>query len=82
MLGTSKSAQRRGAGTLQVLWGVEFANQHGLPLWAEATRNSVRILKRLGFEELGQIVVHPDRRAGGGEYTFHMLLKQPKSKPE
>ncbi|POR35571.1 Uncharacterized protein TPAR_04246 [Tolypocladium paradoxum] len=77
MLGTVPSAQGQGAGSLQVKWGVEFADKHGLPCWTEASPHSVRILQRLGFKPKREIICQIDEKCGGGTYVYTCMLREP-----
>lgn len=77
MLGTVPSAQGQGAGALQVKWGVEFADKHGLPCWTEASPHSVGILQRFGFKPAGEIICQIDEKCGGGKYVYTCLLREP-----
>ena len=79
MLGTVPAAQRRGAGALQVQWGVEFADKHGLPCWTEASPHSVRILQRFGFKPVKEIICEIDERCGCGTYVYTCVLREPRS---
>ncbi|GJN71349.1 hypothetical protein Purlil1_1546 [Purpureocillium lilacinum] len=73
------NAQRRGAGALQVQWGVEFADRHGLPCWTEASPHSVRILQRFGFKTVQEVVCPIDERCGGGTYVYTCVLREPQT---
>ncbi|ODA77608.1 hypothetical protein RJ55_07237 [Drechmeria coniospora] len=78
MLGTVPTAQGQGVGTMQVQWGVDFADLHGLPCWAEASPHSLRILQRFGFETMGEVVCQVDDKHRGGSYIYTCLLREPR----
>ena len=77
MLGTVPSAQGQGAGTLQVKWGVDFADKHGLACWTAASPHSVRILQRFGFKATKEIICKIDEERGGGTYVYTSLVREP-----
>lgn len=80
MLGTVPSVQGKGAAAMQIQWGIDFADRHGLPCWTEASPRSVGILKKLGFKHVSEIECPMSEAAGGGTYIFTCVVREPEMK--
>lgn len=78
MLGTEPSARRRGAGGLQLQWGLEIADRMSLVCWLDASPMSVSLYKKYGFVEVGTVAVELDAKCGGGHYTHTCMMREPR----
>ena len=71
--------QKRGAGRALVQFVVDMADTTGLPVYLEATRSSMRLYEKLGFERLPQSVVHKAEVLGTeADVEVPLMVKQPR----
>jgi ribosomal protein S18 acetylase RimI-like enzyme len=50
--------QGRKVGALLIQWGIDIAEQSGLPLYFESSPTTVRLYEKMGFERIGEKIVH------------------------
>ena len=55
LLDVDPSQQRRGAGTLLLRWGMDVADDAGLPCYLEATSAGYHLYQKVGFEAIDNI---------------------------
>ncbi len=70
--------QRRGAGAKLLEWGLERADQLGLPAYLESSKVGYRLYKRHGFEDVDEIVTDLGKWGGPeGIYKHICMIRQP-----
>ncbi|KAI0466460.1 acyl-CoA N-acyltransferase [Xylaria cf. heliscus] len=70
--------QRRGAGRMLVMWGVEEAKRHGLPAFLESSPEGHSLYLSCGFRDIDKNVVDCTKWGGPGEtVTYIMTLELP-----
>lgn len=72
---TRISQRGRGAAGLLIGWGVEKAREEGVPAYLEAGIAAKPLYEKLGFEQVGELMV-VDMRAHGVEMDFVMAKMQ------
>lgn len=58
-------------------WGVDLANQHGLPAYVEATEKGSSVYRRGGFIEKELISVDMSQFGAKEPYTARLMLYEP-----
>jgi predicted N-acetyltransferase YhbS len=78
-LTTLPQAQRRGAASLLLQWGIERAAKDGLPIFLYAEPQGHALYKRFGFVEIkGQVIRIPLKEYGGdGHWVIVPMVKEP-----
>ena len=76
MLATRPAYHRRGIGAMQVLWGLEQADELGLPTYLEASPMGKPLYLRLGFEEVRPLPFDA-RKWGHCRALQHTILIRP-----
>jgi GNAT superfamily N-acetyltransferase len=76
---TTPRAQRRGAASLLLQWGIERAVKDRLPVLLYAEPQGYALYKRLGFVDIeGQTISIPLKEYGGnGEWVIVPMVKEP-----
>ena len=72
--------QGRGAGTGLVRWGLRLADEGGLRAWVDASPASLGLYKKLGWVEVGRLVVELEEwggKVGEKEVTVN-LIREPR----
>lgn len=77
ILVTDPDHWRRGAGGLLVKWGVDLANQNGLPAYVEATEKGSSVYRRGGFIEKEHMSVDLSKFGAEEPYTARLMLYEP-----
>jgi len=74
---TSPNFQRRGAGRTLVSWGLQKADEMGVPTILNASPDGYLLYKTLGFEELDRIEVALDVYGGSGKHVHVAMIRKP-----
>ena len=74
---TLPSHQRRGAGQLLTLWGIDLADREGLKICLESTPFGKRLYEKCGFETREEVAFDVSRFGGPERYTWTLMVKDP-----
>ena len=76
---TLPHAQRRGAASLLLKWGIDRAARDGLPIYLCAEPQGRALYKRFGFVDIeGQTIRIPLKEYGGeGDWVIVPMMKEP-----
>lgn len=75
ILVTVPEFQGRGVGTLLLQEGLRMADQAGLPAWLEASAKGRRLYRKLGFNDVEDIVIDLSEYGGEGIETTVCMLR-------
>lgn len=67
-MATHPEYQRKGIGRLLVQWGIDVAEQLGLPIYLESTQGGIRLFEATGFKILShETLIHKACNTGDNE---------------
>lgn len=78
-LHTMPEHERKGAGTALIEWGIRLADSEDLPIHLLATSHGIGLYSKFGFVEIGQVTFDLARWSGEGDFTWYMMIREPKT---
>jgi GNAT superfamily N-acetyltransferase len=78
-MATHPDYRRKGIGRLLVQWGIDVAEQLGLPIYLESTTSAIPFYESIGFQAVkGESVVHKAEVTGDAEdVEVPVMFKMP-----
>jgi GNAT superfamily N-acetyltransferase len=73
---TAPSYQGKGAGGQLVQWGVDRADEMGLPTFVEASPPGVRLYNSRGFETAERVVLWDERWKDKDKMTYDFMFRE------
>ncbi|KAH7322726.1 hypothetical protein B0I35DRAFT_476647 [Stachybotrys elegans] len=78
VIGVDPQHQGRKAGALLVQWGIELGAKANLPVYFESSPSTVKLYKRMGFEQIEEKVVHKAAVLGTeADIEVPLMVKMP-----
>ena len=72
---THPDYQRQGAATAMVRWGIQRAEELGIPLYLDASPAGRPVYERLGFHYLQDLVFETDKWGGQKDYVLACMIR-------
>ncbi|KAI1771395.1 acyl-CoA N-acyltransferase [Hypoxylon cercidicola] len=70
--------QRRGVGRLLAQWGVDVAEQLGVPMYTESSKAGLRLYESVGFKRLTHVrLVHREEVTGRQDEEVPLMVRMP-----
>ncbi|EPE30171.1 Acyl-CoA N-acyltransferases (Nat) [Glarea lozoyensis ATCC 20868] len=79
LLATRPEWQGKGAGSKMLKWGLGKADEEGLEAYLEASPAGKRLYEKMGFKEIGRLVV-PSKKEGGEDFVECFMLRDARKK--
>src|SRR5207248_1577356 len=77
LLCVHRDHQRRGAGAALVQWGLDQAENFGLPAYLEASVYGYPLYLKMGFHEINTMTVKAEKWDGSHDMNYVVMLKNP-----
>lgn len=77
-MATHPDHQRRGVGRLLMQWGINVAEQIGIPMYLESSKPGLRLYESMGFERLTHVrLVHREEVTGRPDEQIPLMMRMP-----
>ena len=79
LLVTSPEHQQRGAGKMLLQWGMNVADESGLPCYVESSPEGYNLYRKNGFEDVDYIFNDMTRWGHEGVYRYAVMIRPTES---